>query len=857
MRSLPIDALLPGILAALGKAPSLVLEAPPGAGKTTRVPIALLESELLDGSMEVVVTEPRRLAARLAAQRVADEHSEQLGRRVGYSVRFEDVSGPQTRLRYVTEGVLLRRLLADPNLCGIGAVVLDEFHERNLSSDLLLTLLHQLQRTRRQALKLVVMSATLDAEPVVKLLGECPWVRSEGRLYPVDIEHANAPDDRPLEKRVVSACRHMLGKQATGDILVFLPGAAEIRRCRTMLGSLAEQHDLLVVPLHGELGIAEQAAAIEPATRRKVVLSTNIAESSLTIEGVTAVIDSGLERRASYSPFTGLPRVVTEKVSRASAIQRAGRAGRTAPGTVFRLYTRSDFETRPERTPPELLRADLAELCLLLAAHGYDDPQKLKWLDRPPDSAIQAARELLVKLAALDAAGFITPLGRRLLDFPVHVRLARLIAEGERRGVARDAALAAALLAERDIRLQARADLGSNVHRAHIDAPSGPSDVLELMDRFWEAESAGFSPRQLGSMGLDTRAVRSVARAGVKLSKIASDTLAGPTGNEERERALLLCILSGFVDRLARRRARGSAELTLSTGATARLADSSVVRDSLLMVAVDVEDRSSGMSRAVTVRLASAVEPEWLLDYFSELLDAAEELEWNPVRERVERLDRIRLGSVVLEESRTAAGRSQEAGRLLAAAALAAGTSRFPGLDSLDGFAARFGLLAQALPEESLMAPPADFRNSMLERAALERTSFAELESVDWQSIAMSRLTPAEQRLLREQAPEKIVLPGGRPLVVHYELDKRPWVMSRLQDFFGMDRTPHVCRGRIALTLHLLAPNQRAVQVTSDLEGFWQRHYPSIRRELMRKYPKHAWPEDGRRATPPAPRHRR
>jgi ATP-dependent helicase HrpB len=433
LKPLPIDEVLPEIVAALGSAVPLVLEAPPGAGKTTRVPWAVHEAF---GQGEVIVAVPRRLAARLTAARVASERGERLGDTVGYSVRFEEVGGPKTRIRYVTEGVLLRRLLAEPELPGVGQVILDEFHERSLLSDLLLVLLQRL-RLRRPELGLSVMSATLDAEPIADLLG-ARRVRSEGRTFPLTIEHLPSADDRPLDKQVVSAVRRAAAEDS-GDVLVFLPGAGDIRRALAALEPLASEKSLLLLPLHGDLPIAEQARAVEPATRRKVVLSTNVAETSVTIDGVTTVIDSGLSRQASHSPWSGLPTLTTAKISRASATQRAGRAGRTRAGLVLRLYTRGDFESRHEHDKPEIARADLSEALLALAGAGIPAGAELRWLTPPPPAALDHAQALLGWLGAIDAKGKISELGRRLLALPLHPRLGRVVTRGAELGVAAEA----------------------------------------------------------------------------------------------------------------------------------------------------------------------------------------------------------------------------------------------------------------------------------------------------------------------------------------------------------------------------------------------------------------------------------
>lgn len=839
--SLPIDPLLDEIVRTLARDRAVVIEAPPGAGKTTRVPPALLDAGVL-GSGEVLVSEPRRLAARLAARHVAAERGETLGESVGYSVRFEDVSSARTRVRFVTEGVLVRRLLADPELRGVSAVILDEAHERNLATDLSLALLARLRKTSRPDLMLAAMSATLDGEPVARFLGDCPRIRSQGRSFEVTIEHASAPDDRPLELQVVSAVRALV---SGGDVLVFLPGAGEIRRAQSALSALAEKERLLVLPLHGNASVDEQNRAVEPAERRKVILSTNVAESSVTIDGVTAVVDSGLARVATHSPWSGLSKLSVQKVSRASAIQRAGRAGRTAPGRVIRLYTRGDFQARPEQDKPEIERADLSELELVLHGSGVGDAGAVEWLTPPPAAALGAARTLLSDLGAVTDAK-VTDVGRRMLDFPLHPRLSRLLVEGEARGVAKRAALVAALLSERDIRSGARTSFGGG---QALDGARGPSDVLELVDRFEEAAEARFSRSVIGAARLDAGAVRAVERARKQLARLVRERGPELHGSEEEDDALRLCILSAFVDRVAKRLGPGRRDLALSGGGTAKLSEASVVHDAELMVAVDVE--GGALRGGAVVRLASAVEPEWLLD--SERLQELDTVEWNASAERAERVTRLSYGAVVLEETRAVAPPSDAASALVLRAALARGTGQYAARAGLDGFLARLALLGEALPEAAFPELGPKPIEHALEAASAGVVSLAELDAGDPTLALFHELSPDQQRLLREQAPEHVTLFGGRSVEVHYEAGKPPWIASRLQDFFGMADGPRVAKGRVPVTLHLLAPNRRAVQVTSDLAGFWERHYPALRRELGRRSPKHSWPEDGRSAKPPAP----
>ena len=849
MQTLPIDAILPDLERALRSARAVVLEAPPGAGKTTRVPWAV-QSWL--GDAEVVVAEPRRLAARMAARRVADEHGDVLGDRVGYSVRFEDVTSARTRVRYATEGIVLRRLLADPALRGVGAVILDEFHERHLATDLLLVLLDRLSQTTRPDLKLIVMSATLDAEPVARYLGDCPRLRSEGRMFPVTIEFLPKADDRPLEKQIVSAVRQVISEEADGDVLVFLPGAGEIRKAKTALEALASEAQLLVLPLHGDLPIAEQARAVEPAKQRKVVLATNVAESSVTVDGVTVVVDSGLSRVAGYSPWSGLPTLALEPVSRASTTQRAGRAGRTRPGRVLRLYTKGDHESRRAHDAPEIVRSDLAEAFLILHGAGVKEPSALHFLDEPPKARVQSAQELLTLLGAFGDSGGLSEIGRRLLRFPVAPRLGRLLVEGERRGVAKEAALAAALLGERDIVLGTRATFGSD--RGAGFGARGPSDVLERIERYREAEDAHFEAHRLRHFGLDVRAVESVRRAERQLSRLVKNSVEGPGSMEGVEHELLRCLLAAFPDRVARRRRRGERDLVLASGGVARLSENSIAVDPEFLLALDVEEQRGASSSFTTVRLASAIEPDWLLEDFASTVKLSDDLEWNATAERVERVEKMSFGAVVFDEARGAAPPSPAASALLASAARRGSSLSFAKSDAVSSLTLRLRLLREHFPELHFPELDDNSVDATLSVICVGLTSFAELSAVDVPSALLSGLDAAQRRALEHETPERVRLPGGRTLEVHYEADRPPWIESRLQDFFGMPEGPRLCRGKIAVTLHLLAPNQRAMQVTTDLSGFWLRHYPSVRRELMRRYPRHPWPEDGRTATPPEPK---
>jgi ATP-dependent helicase HrpB len=767
--ALPVDAILPDIIDSLNRHRNLVIEAPPGAGKTTRVPPALLA--IISG--EVVVLEPRRIAARLAARRVAWEIGEQPGETVGYQVRFEEAVGPRTRLRFVTEGVLTRRLLSDPYLKGVAAVVLDEFHERHLEGDLALALLKRLQRTRPD-LRIVAMSATLDADPVAQYLGGCPITRSEGTLFELSIGHMPYSPN-PLEVQVRDAVKLLIDTGPSGNILVFLPGAAEIRRAMRECEAVASRAGLLMLPLHGNLSPEDQDRAVLPAPQRKLILATNVAESSVTVEGVTAVVDSGLARFATYSQWSGLPTLHVARVSKASARQRAGRAGRTGPGRVLCLYTEEDYLRRAEQNVPEIMRSDLSQLCLALRAMQITHVNELDWLDAPPAAAVQTAESLLDRL---DATG---GMAQRLAQFPLPPRLSRILVEAIERGVGEDGCVAAALL-------------GSGLQ-------IGKNDLLAAME-----------------LDHDYRLRQHIEQ----LRRIARPS----RQTHHDDDALLMSVLAGFPDRVARLRTGN--RVLLSTGASAEVAGEPPRYE--FMVAVDAEDRKD--KSLPLIRKTSRIQPEWLFELFPDRVRERAGVVWNRVTERVEAVSALLYDELVIQESRGAAPGAEVAAELLAQKALEAGIERFVDVQALDEFMARV--------EFAGFEPP-DLTQALRDLCT-GRQSFAELRSATADLAAVLEQKMLTRRL-NEIAPARIRLQNGRQTKVHYERGKPPWIASRLQDFFGMRNTPRIGREGTPVVVHLLAPNQRPVQTTTDLAGFWERLYPQVRRELMRRYPKHSWPE--------------
>jgi len=786
--ALPIDASLPAILASLlasfppneaNNEANLIIEAEPGAGKTTRVPPALLS--IVEG--EVLVLEPRRLPARMAARRVAEELGEAPGETVGYQVRFEEVGGPRTRLRFLTEGVLTRRLLSDPTLRGVSAVVLDEFHERHIEADLALALLRRLQTTKRPDLRLIVMSATLDSGPIAEFLN-APVIQAPGRVYEVEIRYAGHSGD-PLETQVAHAVEQLVRAGLDGHVLVFLPGAAEIRRATRSCESIARAAGLQILPLHGDLTPEEQDRAVLPSPgdkRFKLILSTNVAESSLTIDGVTAVIDSGLARIASDSPATGLPTLEVRRISKASAKQRAGRAGRTRPGRAVRLCSQDDFVRRADHDVPEIRRRELSQVLLELRAMRID--RDLSWLEAPPADAVRIAEALLDRLGADQNAA-------EMARYPLHPRLARLLMEAVRRGVSSEACRIAAHLSSGE-----RSEHADILDAAHADSSWRTQQIDRQLRRLVRA------PRQ--DSGDDT--------------------------------ALRISLLSAYPDRVARR--RSGRDVQLANGRPATLAAD---WPSDLLLALDVEDRRDG---SPLVRVASAVEPEWLLDLFPDRIRDHEELTWNRAGERVEAVSGLLYDDILIDENRNATPDPEGAAALLASKALEAGLHRWTEMEDLEAFLARTAFAAGYSPE--IHEPGPEEIEAALRELCFGLRSFRELETATRDGallrVLRSRMGSRTERLLNEIAPERLPL-KTRQVKLDYTRGQAPAMASRLQDFFGMKETPRVARGQVPVVVHLLAPNKRPVQMTTDLAGFWERLYPTVRRELSRRYPRHAWPE--------------
>jgi ATP-dependent RNA helicase HrpB len=836
---LPIDDVLHELLAALKTSPAVVLKAPPGAGKTTRVPPAMLDARLATSGM-ILVLQPRRVAARASAARIAAERGAGLGDEIGYQVRFESRVSARTRLAVITEGILLRRLLDDPFLTDVAAVVFDEFHERSLASDLALAMVRQIQQSVRPDLKIVVMSATLDPQPITRYLGDCPAVESRGRSFPVEIGYMPHLERRPLADLVeegVAAVMH----QAAGDCLVFLPGVGEIRQCEKRLAALANQHSLSLLELYGDLPAEQQDAVLRPSDRRKIILSTNVAETSLTIEGVTAVVDSGLARVLRYDERTGLDRLELSPISRASADQRAGRAGRTQAGICFRLWAEAAHRSRPEFELPEIQRVDLAGAVLQVLCWIEPDLKAFPWFENPPAGAVDRARRLLERLSAATATG-VTPLGRQIAGLPVHPRIGRLLIEGARLECLGEAALAAALLSERDPFV--RRERLPTQRRGAVSRST--SDVLDRVHAIELFEEKGIAESDLGQ--LNPSAVKHILRTRDQFQRLAS----GARGTPQRtfptdtriDEPFLRSLLAAYQDRLARLRERGSRRGVMVGGRGVRLADESALVDEELFLCVDV-DSAGGEA---LVRQASAINREWLPE---DRLRAETVVAFDDETGKIVARRRISFDDLVLEEGTAPLPNNEQTAIALAEAAEQHFERAFPADDpAVNGFRTRAQCVTAWMPELNLPALDDAALKALLPPLAAGRRSLDELRRAPWLDAMRALFTWQQLQTIEREAPERIEVPSGSRIALRYEVGRPPVLAVRIQEVFGLLETPRVARGRIPVLMHLLAPNMRVAQVTDDLASFWKNTYSQVRKDLRARYPKHSWPEDPYTAQP-------
>jgi ATP-dependent helicase HrpB len=811
---LPIDTVLGELAHTLGGNNAAVLVAPPGAGKTTRVPLALLD-EPWARAKKIIVLEPRRIAARASAERMAKTLGERAGETVGYRVRFGSKVSRATRIEVVTEGIFSRQILDDPELRGVAAVLFDEFHERSLDADMGLALARDAQTGLREDLRLLVMSATLDGARVARLLGDAPVVESEGRAFPVETRYLGRKPDVPLERQMADAIATAL-RADPGSVLAFLPGAAEIRRTQNFLEERVKDASTEIVPLFGALDAAVQDRAIAPAPKgcRKVVLATSIAETSLTIEGVRIVVDSGLARVPRYEPDIALTRLETVRASRAAVDQRRGRAGRTEPGICYRLWDEPQTASLAAYTQPEILSADLSSLVLDLAQWGVTDPATLSFLDPPPPPALKEAKSLLRELNALDADGRITAEGRRLRALALPPRLARMIVDSDRLGAGEAAAEIAAILTERGLG-------GDSV------------DLDHRLDQFRRDRSQRAT------------SARDLARRWV--SQVTSSS--SPAKSADLSTGIMLAF--AFPDRVARNRGNGS--FVLANGRGAAVEQTSALARAPYVAVGEL----TGTAAAGRILLAARISQEEIESQFADHIESTDDITFDRGAMALRARRRKTLHAITLSEAPLALSPSAETARIFAEGLIAAGLDKLPWSKSAKQWRDRVMFLRKAqgevqgeswpdLSDDGLIASAADWLvPALYNKASLKDFSAGDL------SEALLTLLPWELRArLEREAPTHFEAPTGTMLAIDYEAEQGPTIAVRLQELFGLNTHPSIAKGKIPLVLELLSPAQRPVQVTRDLPGFWRGSYAAVRSDLRGRYPRHPWPEDPATALP-------
>jgi ATP-dependent helicase HrpB len=808
---LPIDAVLDDLAGTLARGNAAVLVAPPGAGKTTRVPLALLDEPWAAGK-KIIVLEPRRIAARASAERMAHTLNERVGDTVGYRVRFGTKVSRLTRIEVVTEGIFTRQILDDPELGGIAAVLFDEFHERSLDADLGLALARDVQTSFREDLRILVMSATLDGARVARLLGDAPVIASEGRAFAVETRYLGRKPDAPLERQMADAIAMAL-RADPGSVLAFLPGAAEIRRTQNFLGERIHDASIDIVPLFGALDAAEQDRAIAPSPkgRRKVVLATSIAETSLTIEGVRIVVDSGTARIPRYEPDIGLTRLETVRASRAAVDQRRGRAGRTSPGICYRLWDEPQTASLPAFTPPEILSADLSLLLLDLAQWGVNDPATLAFLDPPPAPALHEAKSLLRELGALDADGRITAEGNSLRALALPTRLARMIVDSHRCGAGEQAAQIAAILTERGLGGD-NTDLDARLEQFRRDRSQRAGAARSLAQR-WAAQVA------------------------------ASED--APSPDDPPSTGVMLAF--AFPDRIARNRGNGTFVLANGRGAAIDQA-SALARAPFIAVA-----ELTGTAAQGRILLAAPISQAEIETRFADAIESADEISFDRGSMALRARRKRTFHAITLSEAPLALLPSVETARVLADGLIAAGLDKLPWSKPLKQWRDRVMFLRKAegdpwpdLSDDALAVE----REAWLVPALYDKTSLKELSAGDLSEAVMALLPWQLRARLEREAPTHFEAPTGTTLPIDYEAEQGPTIAVRLQELFGLTTHPAIANGAVPLVLELLSPAHRPVQVTRDLPGFWRGSYAAVRSDLRGRYPRHPWPEDPASAPP-------
>ena len=838
---LPIDGLQADLVAACGRVRRLVLRAPTGSGKSTRIPQMLLDLNLVQG--QVVVLQPRRIAARLLAARIAQERGVRLGGEVGYQIRFERVESAQTRIKFVTEALLLRQMASDPELKGVGAVVFDEFHERNLHSDVALALARRLQETHRPDLLIMAMSATLDTEGVAKWLGSAETLAADGRAYPVQIEYTHLPRNstRPIWDAAAEQVRRVLSEEAEGDILVFMPGSYEIMRTIGAVRNLPESGGVDILPLYGELPPEEQDRAVKPSPGRKVIVATNVAETSLTIPGVRAVVDAGLARIARFDPHRGIDTLLVEPVSQASAEQRAGRAGRTGPGRCIRLWSQTDHEARPLREVPEIKRVDLSETILLLLSSGWGEAATFPWYEKPDDKALQRALTVLADLGAVDAQGKLTNLGRRMSVFPAHPRYARMLLAAGDLDCVYEVCRIAGLAQGRDILFRKVDDRTENA-RDSVEQEDG-SDFFPRLALLQRAVEMKFDADACDRFGVHGQAARQADQAARQFLRLAegqglpvSDRIADPA-------AVRRCLLLGFSDRLAVRLDAGTLRCALVHGRTGELRRESSIRNAKLLVAAEVDEIQARGGVTTYLSLATAIEEAWLQELFPSEFSTVNQVRYDGSQRRVVTRVERRFRDLVLEAKERDDAPSDAASRLLAEE-VAAGRLELEKWDApVDAWIRRVNFLSKHCPE--LGIPPFDeaARRMVIEEVCAGAVAYRDIRDRPVFGVVRGWLTHEQAMALESYCPEKIILPRKKhPARIEYTEDGQAEVEATVQELYDFPGSKlRVCLGKVPMVVCIQSPARRTQQRTTDLDAFWKGSYEGVKKELRGRYPKHEW----------------
>ncbi len=889
--SLPIWQIHSEIVGTLRAGHRLVLVAPTGSGKTTQVPQMLLDAGLA-GQRKIVVLQPRRVAARTVAARVAWERGGKLGEEVGYQIRFDDQTSLGTRICFVTEGILLRWLQDDRALSDVGIILFDEFHERNLLSDVALALVKKLQETQRPDLKMAVMSATLDAEPVAEYLDECPILISEGQSFPVEVRYLDHHDERPITEQAADAVERIVNSGDPGDILVFMPGMGEINATINALRAARTHERLALIPLHGDLPPEDQDVAFAPNPLRKIVVATNVAETSVTIDGIRHVVDSGVARIARYDSERGIGTLLIEEISRASADQRKGRAGRTAPGTCHRLWTESGHLNRPERNTPEIQRSDLAEVVLLLHSLGIRKANEFDWLDKPDPQAVERAEKLLQTLGALDlvaadvsrrkghelhprshergydAAGDLTPIGRRMLKLPMHPRYSRMLIEASQRGCVPAAALCAALVSGRDLLMRVGRDDKHITEARELFEASAESDFYTLMRAYQFAKKNNFSIEACRRFGIHAQTARLIEQTYQQILQIAERQFLrkdedGELKIEDGARSpssilhpppsddgLLRCLMAGFIDQLCIRRSQGTLECDLTEGRHGTLMRESVVQNATLFVAATIREVASRTSENLTLLgLASAVKREWIEEMFPQHLSSQVEHLFDRTHKRVAAVKLVRFQDLVIHHEHQRDVEPQASGRCLAEAYRKSYFELPLFNHDVKQLMARVNLVCAVSPE--LDFPPFDDGAILecLSKAFDGLTLVKEAQATPLRDVFREHLAKEQLGWLDELAPLAIPWPDGKKIKLLYAEDTRdednepnsPEIQVKLHECFQLKQHPHICEGKLPVKLWLCAPDGKRLESTFNWPAFKANSYPKLKSALQKKYPSVVW----------------